>query len=90
MTRSDPRGAENWGAEREKMARSSVGVEEKCNSRFRLFPFIMLPSLSLSSADSHTASLCCTQLNVLSSKLSILPDCTPAPSCPANVSSASH
>lgn len=28
MTRSDPRGAENWGAEREKMARSSVGVVE--------------------------------------------------------------
>lgn len=46
--------------------------------------------LSLSSADSHTVSLCCTQLNVHSSKLSLLPDFTPSPSCPANVSSASY
>lgn len=45
------------------------------------------PPLSLSSADSHTASLCCTQLNVHSYKLSLLPDFTPSPSCPANVSS---
>lgn len=46
--------------------------------------------LSLSSADSHTATLCCTQLNVHSSKLSLLPDFTPSPSFPANVSSASY
>lgn len=47
-------------------------------------------SLSLSSADSHTASLCCIKFNVHSSKLSLFPDFTPSPSRPANVSSASY
>lgn len=55
MTRRGPRGAENWGEEREKTTGSSRGGgrvggtaeagEEKYNSRFRLFPIITLPSL---------------------------------------------
>lgn len=53
MTRRDPRGAENWGAEREKMARSSVGVVEvkqwrkNATADLGFFPFIMHPFLSL-------------------------------------------
>lgn len=53
MTRRSPRGAENWGEEKEKTTGSSRGGgetkagEEKYNSRFWLFPIITLPSLSV-------------------------------------------
>lgn len=52
MTRRGPRGAENQGEEREKTTGSSRRRggdrgEEKYNSRFRLFPIITLPSLSV-------------------------------------------
>lgn len=95
MTRRGPRGAENQGEEREKTTGSSRrrggGTEGRRNTTADSGFFPLSRSLlSLSSADSHTATLCCTQLNVHSSKLSLLPDFTPSPSCPANVSSASY
>lgn len=97
MTRRTPRGTANQGEARGKTAGSStVGWEGwwwrrggEIEQQIQAFSHYHAP-FSLSSADSHTASLCCTQLNVHSSKLSLLPGFTLSSSCPADVSRASY
>lgn len=65
MTRRGPRGAENWGVEGEKTSGGGG-----CNSRFRLFPIITLPSLSVKCWQSHSQPLLypikCTIIQVVS------------------------
>lgn len=97
MTRRGPRGAERIEKRRNRrrLEAAEEGVRGGVSSQggeiqqqIQAFSNYQAPP-SLSSADSTMASLCCIQLNVHSSKLSLLPDLTPSTSCPTNVFRAS-
>lgn len=100
MTRRSPRGAgnqgrgggggqleaaeEGWGWEGSNRGRGGEVQEQiQVFSHYHALP-------SVKCWHTHIASLRCTQLNVHSSKLSLLPDFTPSPPWPANVSRVSY